>query len=397
MMPPATPPTRPERDLLDQLEALPGVRVGWIRLTETNWTKSIPDAPSPLRKAFAATGFHDYEAQELGPENKASPDVYVLGPHGIVESRLSLYRPKTKGGRFTRIWIEDFREILPQAGPGDLIAFAQDGTTCLAVDVTDASRRGVPLDEAFRVFEEDSSTSTDRPPIPDGDSSDAPDEKDRIPKIRTSPPTSILPRVFGHFLWHKANSSKVRVQFPPGVDAQFVEAVVVEANEFSDTPPGSWQHQTPFAVLINQSGSGNRSDVVATTPRGAVGYRPPPGGPHRLFCEMHDVSPVHSIRNTFQPFFEDLFGDNGKPSTTQAQEDLNSLAHSAIWTCLERADRRREFGEKDVDRLEQAFKFIALAHEASPGQFDPMVQARGPGPPEHGRCPEERAGECRPS
>ncbi len=375
MTPSATPPTRPERDLLDQLEALPGVRVGWIRLTETNLTKSISDASGPLREAFAATGFHDYEGQDVGPEHKASPDVSVLGPNGIVESRLSLYRPATKGGAFRRIWIEGFKEILPEAEPGDLIAFAQDGTTCLAVDVTDASRRGAPLDEAFQVFEEESSTSTARPPIPDGDSSDAPDVKGQSPKLRTSPSTSILPRVFGHFLWHKANWPKVRVQFPPGVDAQFVEAVVVEANEFSDTPPGNWEHQTPFAVLVNQSGSRNRPDVVATTPRGAVGYRPSGGGPHRLFCEMHYVKPVESISNTFQEFFEDLFGDNGKPSTTQAQEDLNSLAHSAIWTCLERADRRREFGEQDVDRLEQAFKFIALAHEASPGQFDqPMAQ-----------------------
>ena len=148
----ATPPTRAEQDLLDRLSALSGVRVRWIRLTETTLTKATPDANLLLREAFAATGFHDYEGQDVGPEHKASPDVSVLGPNGIVKSRLSLYRPATKGGAFRRIWIEGFKEILPEAEPGDLIAFAQDGTTCLAVDVTDASRGEVPLDEAFQVF-----------------------------------------------------------------------------------------------------------------------------------------------------------------------------------------------------------------------------------------------------
>ena len=296
----ATPLTRPEQDLLDRLSALSGVRVGWIRLTETTLAKAIPDANLLLREAFAATGFHDYEGQPSGTEHKASPHVYVLGRNGIVESRLSLYRPATKGGASRRVWIESFKEILPEAEPGDLIAFAQDGTTCLAVDVTDASRSEAPLDEAVQVFEEESSTPTDRPPIPNGDSGDPPDGRGQSPELQASSPARIFPRVFGHFLWHQTNWSKVRVHFPTGVAEEFVEEVVVEANEFSNTPQDAWEYPDPFAVLVNESGNSDRPDVVATTPSGAVGYRPSGGGPRRLLCEMHDVAPLESISNTFQ-------------------------------------------------------------------------------------------------
>jgi hypothetical protein len=125
-----------EKDLLGRLVSIQGAEVGLFEVTAVQLEKSIVDANFSIQAAFATTGFHYYEAQPQGEDHKVVVDLALLTSSGLVETKMSMYRPDTKGGD-PRLWIYRLTSLCPEVRPGDVIAIVQDGTSCTALNLSD--------------------------------------------------------------------------------------------------------------------------------------------------------------------------------------------------------------------------------------------------------------------
>jgi hypothetical protein len=92
--------------------------VGLLVPTPTGMGKSIMDATASVRDFLSDIGFHDYEAQQQGPEAKIVKRAYLVHPDKLKETTVSLYRPNTKKGD-PRIW---FSKLTSYADPLNLLA-----------------------------------------------------------------------------------------------------------------------------------------------------------------------------------------------------------------------------------------------------------------------------------
>jgi hypothetical protein len=81
-----------------------GIEAGFLVPTVTALGKGIIDATWPLREYLAEKGYHDYRSQPQGESGRRVLDLTVLEPETAHETKVSLYRPKTKEGD-PRIWI----------------------------------------------------------------------------------------------------------------------------------------------------------------------------------------------------------------------------------------------------------------------------------------------------
>ena len=88
-----------------------------IEPTETGLKKSIMDATGPVRNYLKENNFHDYNIQSQGPEHKVIIKGFIYEHFKIIESKVSLYRPKTKKGD-PRIWLSGLTKC---AAPNDII------------------------------------------------------------------------------------------------------------------------------------------------------------------------------------------------------------------------------------------------------------------------------------
>lgn len=96
-----------------------GITVGLLEVTATGLKKSILDATRPLREFFREIGFHSYEEQEQGPENKVQKLVLLVGSDGdLTPTTMSLMRPRSGNGD-PRLWISNLSKV---CGAGDVIA-----------------------------------------------------------------------------------------------------------------------------------------------------------------------------------------------------------------------------------------------------------------------------------
>lgn len=86
--------------------------------TATGFNKAILDATQTVRTHFVIEGFHDYGAQQQGPEFKVMKVAFLLEPQAHTATKMSLYRPVTKKGD-PRMWFRRLQEI---AQPNDQIA-----------------------------------------------------------------------------------------------------------------------------------------------------------------------------------------------------------------------------------------------------------------------------------
>lgn len=98
--------------------------------TDTAMKKSIMDATSQVREYLSEVGFHDYDTQAQGPEAKVTRTAYFVGPDGLEESTVSLYRPQTKNGD-PRIW---FGLLGRYAQPFNLLAVIAEGERLYVVN-----------------------------------------------------------------------------------------------------------------------------------------------------------------------------------------------------------------------------------------------------------------------
>lgn len=87
-----------------------GLKVVLIQPTANGLNKSIMDATSEVRNYFRITGFHEYEQQSQGNENKIVLDAKLITENNIIFSQASLYRPKTKQGD-PRIWFTNLKKV----------------------------------------------------------------------------------------------------------------------------------------------------------------------------------------------------------------------------------------------------------------------------------------------
>ena len=128
--------TEGEAGRLAWLSLLPRTRVGLYEITETQIRKGLVDANETIRTSFGETGFHDFEAQPPGADAKHVLPICLLTASGLKPTKISLYRPHTRGGVFYRLWIYGLPTAVPNAYPGDVMALVQDGTTCVASNLT---------------------------------------------------------------------------------------------------------------------------------------------------------------------------------------------------------------------------------------------------------------------
>lgn len=95
--------------------------------TETGLKKSIMDAVLSVREFLVQNGFHDYSAQEFGPDHKEIREFYYKNEGGSKKSEVSMYRSNGRGDY--RIW---FKELSSFADPNNkLIMLFEDGKLCL--------------------------------------------------------------------------------------------------------------------------------------------------------------------------------------------------------------------------------------------------------------------------
>ena len=81
------------------------VDVAFIVPTPTGLEKSYFDATQSVRSFFVRQQYHDYREQLQGArENGRHLKGYLVCPERLIETEVSLYRPKTKGGD-PRIWL----------------------------------------------------------------------------------------------------------------------------------------------------------------------------------------------------------------------------------------------------------------------------------------------------
>lgn len=80
-----------------------GVEAAYIVPTETGLEKGIIDAHHSLRDYLKAAGIHDYASQRQGEDGKRIVRGWFASASGLVETKVSMYRPETKMGD-PRIW-----------------------------------------------------------------------------------------------------------------------------------------------------------------------------------------------------------------------------------------------------------------------------------------------------
>ena len=142
-------PTSEERQLVGVATTIGGCEVGLFEVTATQLEKGIVDANASIRQAFLATGFHDFSAQSQG--EKVLLEAGFLTSTGLVETKVSLYRPNTKDGD-PRLWVYDLKRLSPETIPGDLVAIVQDGSSCAVFNATALTRSGGSLGPLATVF-----------------------------------------------------------------------------------------------------------------------------------------------------------------------------------------------------------------------------------------------------
>lgn len=103
---------RHNRELLAKL----GLDHSELIITATGIDKSIMDAIAPLRDFFKFNHYHDYSTQTQGDIEK-KPAKLVTSSE-IIDTQVSLYRPKTKQGD-PRIWVY---KLKPHVQPNDTLA-----------------------------------------------------------------------------------------------------------------------------------------------------------------------------------------------------------------------------------------------------------------------------------
>ena len=96
-----------------------GIEAAYLTPTQAGLDHDLLDADAGVRAFLASRGIHDFDAQAIGQEHKITLPIGLVGREDVKHERLSLYRPPTKAGAFTRLWISGLADY---ASAGDLLA-----------------------------------------------------------------------------------------------------------------------------------------------------------------------------------------------------------------------------------------------------------------------------------
>lgn len=113
--------------------ALRGIEACYVVPTQTGLEKSIMDAHVGVRDYLRVKGIHDFDSQDKGPANKRVVEAQFVTPSGREPTRLSLYRPETKGGD-PRLWISNLGRI---ARPENVVGIVAGTTHIFVINLSD--------------------------------------------------------------------------------------------------------------------------------------------------------------------------------------------------------------------------------------------------------------------
>ena len=108
--------------------------------TKTGIRKSIFDALDPLKILLKANGIFDFETQSPGVKHRLTA-WFLKADGNYTETKISLYRPKTKSGIFTRFWIYGLKDYATGADEnqksGNLLAIILEKKNIYIVNTSD--------------------------------------------------------------------------------------------------------------------------------------------------------------------------------------------------------------------------------------------------------------------
>lgn len=128
---------RPIEDVIAAF-ARHGLQCGLLVPTQTGLSKSIMDAHGQVREYLRSTSFHDYESQGQGPEYKVEAPAYFVTPIALVQTTVSLYRPRTKDGD-PRIWFHGLGRL---CAAGNVLALLVLDGACYVVNASNPAVLG---------------------------------------------------------------------------------------------------------------------------------------------------------------------------------------------------------------------------------------------------------------
>jgi hypothetical protein len=109
------------------------LEVCYIVPTPTGMNKSIMDAHHSVRDYLKERDFHDYSSQNKGPEGKIVRKAFFVEADSFIETKVSLYRPKTKNGD-PRIW---FSKLNHYANASNLLALLEINSCLYVINASD--------------------------------------------------------------------------------------------------------------------------------------------------------------------------------------------------------------------------------------------------------------------
>lgn len=108
--------------------------------TKTGIRKSIFDALDPLKTLLKVNDIFDFENQKPGVKDRLSA-WFLKADGNYTETKISLYRPNTKSGIFTRFWIYGLKNYASGAEgnrkPGNLLAIIIEAKNIQIVNTSD--------------------------------------------------------------------------------------------------------------------------------------------------------------------------------------------------------------------------------------------------------------------
>jgi len=125
-----------------------GIESELIFLTQTGLSKSILDATKPFRQLLLEGAVHNFESQGQGEESKVMIDTVIFNDSVALETKTSLYRPKTKKGD-PRLWIYHLKK---HAQPDDILSVFIESRKIYIVNLSKIDASILSSDSALNQF-----------------------------------------------------------------------------------------------------------------------------------------------------------------------------------------------------------------------------------------------------
>jgi len=137
-------PSAHEEEMINEITKRSRAEYTLIRMTDTMIKKSIIDASAPFRNITLESGIVDYKSIIPGGEKLFCEALLIY--NDVQESKVSLYRPKTKKGD-PRFWIYGLKNILQ---PNDMIYISYHNGKLVIIPLVEKYFSTNLLDEVFQ-------------------------------------------------------------------------------------------------------------------------------------------------------------------------------------------------------------------------------------------------------